>query len=141
MSKKERVMTMLYKCQIVSVNDCECVQIFPVLHSPPSLPPSLTDTLSPLPDRVQILPQRGRIVAGREGGCPFCITINCKCLIECAFTEESFGRGNQIGSMHAMPVSDAHTSLHSSSMTIHLTINASISSPSLTPVSQGVGRM
>ena len=90
MSKKERVMTTVYKkCQIVSVNDCECVQICPVLHSPPSL----TDTLSPLPDRVQILPQRGRIVAGREGGCPFCITINCKCLIECAFPEESFGKG------------------------------------------------
>src|ERR1700722_1665478 len=125
MSKKERVMTMLYKCQIVSVNDCGCVQICPVLHSPPSL----TDTLSPLPDRVQILPHKGRMVAGREG-CPFCITINRKCLIECAFPEESFERGNEIGSMHAMPVSDAHTSLHSSSMTIHLTINASISSPS-----------
>src|ERR1700722_9422767 len=131
MNKKERVMTILYKCQIVTVNDCECVQIFPVLHSPPSL----TDTLSPLPDRVQILPQRGRIVAGREGWCPFCITINCKCLIECAFTEESLERGNQIGNMHAMPVSDAHTSLHSSSMTIHLTINASTFSPSLTSVS------
>jgi hypothetical protein len=128
-------MTMLYKCQIVSVNDCECVQICPVLHSPPSL----TDTLS-LIECKYCLKGEG-IVAGREGWCPFCVTIDCTCLIECAFTEESFERGNQIGSMHAMPVSDAHSSLHSSSMTIHLTINASISSPSLTSVSQEVGRM
>ena len=45
-------------------------------------------------------------------------------MIECAFTEESFERGNQIGGMHAMSVTDAHSSLYSSSsMTIHLTIN------------------
>ena len=51
MSKKERVNeAIFYKCQIVTVNDCECVQICPVLHSPPSL----TDTLYISLIKVQI---------------------------------------------------------------------------------------
>ena len=105
------------------------------------LPPSLTHSPLSLIECKYCLKGEGLLQGGKDG-VHFVSQLIANAWLNVHSQKSHLERGNQIGSMHAMPVSDAHTSLYSSSMTIHLTINASISStPSLTSVSQGVGRM